>query len=143
MQSLEKIQLNETGYLPLLRYLIAVAQKDTEAIKTRRLVAKIPTNTDEWTDTSIFWNPISATAMKLRALIDDPEATQQERSDLLLSLLKQREKSGLRGRSTQSNVQVLLTLSKLVEFWIPKKVVACTIDVDGKTYPVSVMSGSE
>ena len=143
MQSLEQIQLNETSYLPLLRYLIAVAQQDTDAIKTRRLVAKIPTNTDERTDTNIFWNPVSATAMKLRALIDDPEATQQERSDLLLSLLKQREESGLRGRSTQSNVQVLLTLSKLAEFRIPKKVIACTIQVDGKEYPVSIMTGSE
>lgn len=141
--SLESIQLNETGYMSLLRYLIAVAQKDEAAITKRRLVANIPTNTDERSDTSVFLNTTTATALKLRALVDDPQATQQERSDLLLSLLKQREKSGLWGWSTQSNVQVLLTLSKLAEFRTPKKLIACTIQVDGKDYPVSVMSGSE
>lgn len=78
--------------MPLLRYLIAVAQQDADAIKTRRLVASIPTN-DDRSDTSVFLNQTTATAMKLRALIDDPQATQQERSDLLLSLLKQREKN--------------------------------------------------
>gem|GEM_PF-4094775 len=123
-----------------MRYLIAVAQQDSKAINTRRRVAKIPTNDEQWSDTTIFFNPISATAMKLRALIDDPEATQQERSDLLLSLLKQREKSGLRGRSTQANVQVVQTLSKLTEFRKPKKTIACTIATDGKTYDVIVMT---
>lgn len=138
--TLQKISPQQTGYLPLLRYLIAVAEKDEAAIKTWRLVAKIPTNGDAWNQYSVFLNPISATAMKLRALVDDPLATQQERSDLLLSLIKQREKSGLRGYSTQANVQVLLTLKKLATFRIPKSTIACTVTVDGKQYTLAVPS---
>lgn len=93
--SLDAITPNDTTYLPLLRYLIAVAQQDDAAMKKRKPLAHIPTNTDTRTPTSVFWNFTTATALKLRALIADPAATQQERSELLLSLLKQRNKDGL------------------------------------------------
>lgn len=74
-----------------MRYLIAVAQKDAEAIKKRKQYAVIPTN-QERDASQIFFNDISAAALKLHALLNDTTATQEERSVLLLSLLKQRTK---------------------------------------------------
>jgi hypothetical protein len=141
--SLNTIRENTPGYLPLIRYLIAVAQQDVEAMTTWRPVANIPTNEQQRMDTQIFWNPVTATAMKLGALIDDPEATQQERSELLLSLLRQRDQQGLRGYSTQNNLQVLLTLGKLATFRQPKASVTCELVVDGTSYDLVVMTGSE
>jgi hypothetical protein len=90
--TLDAIAPNDTTYLPLVRYMIAVAEKDTVAMTKRRSLAHLPTNQDQWTEKSVYFNPTTAAAMKLRALIDDPQATQQERSDLLLSLMKQRNK---------------------------------------------------
>ena len=74
-----------------MRYLIAVAQKDSDAMTKWKQYAVIPTN-QERDASQIFFNTISATAMKLHALLQDTAATQEERSTLLLSLLKQRTK---------------------------------------------------
>lgn len=136
--SLNDIAPNATNYLPLLRYLIAVATKDTEAMKTRKPLAHIPTNSDEWTATSVFWNTATATAMKLRAYIADPTTTQIERSELLLSLLKQRDTQWLWWRSTQTNLQVMLTLSELATFWQPKKEITCSVQVNDEKKTLKV-----
>ena len=75
-----------------MRYAIAVTQKDGEAIKKRKPYAKIPTNEENRDYTSPFFNETTMTAIKLRALLADTQATQEERSELILSLLKQRNK---------------------------------------------------
>lgn len=141
--SLNDIAINDTTYLPLLRYIIAVAQQDSWAMKKRKPVANVPTNQENWSDTSIFLNQVTAEAMKLQALLDDGSATQQERLDLLQSLLRRRETNGLWWRSTQSNLQVLLAISKMAELRNPKDTIQCTVNVNGQQQKLVVKKAAE
>lgn len=133
-----KVKLNAEGYIPVLRYLIAVATKDVQASKERRLLANIPSNDDGWNAYSIFLNPTVVTALKLETSLQDPDATQVERMELLQSLLSLREKNGLRGWSTQANAQVLHTLAILAQYWTPKKTLTCSLDYAGKQESIQV-----
>ncbi len=135
---LDAIQVNAWWYGPLIRYLVAVAQKDTEAMKKRKPLARIPTNDQERSHSNIFFNGTTFAALKLRGLLVDPNATQEERSELILSLLKQRDKNGLWTWNTQSNVQVLQTLLVLASTRNPQEKSTCEVTIDGKKQTIIV-----
>ena len=71
----------------MLRYVIAVNQKNNEDMKFWKPYAVIPTNQDQRTDTSIFINQTSALALKLQAFAKDPNTNQDERMQALQALL--------------------------------------------------------
>lgn len=135
---LDAIPVNEWGYGPLIRYLVAVAQKDAEAAKKRKPLARIPTNDQERHHSNIFFNGTTFAALKLRWLLADSQATQEERSELILSLLKQRDKNGLWTWNTQSNVQVLQTLLVLASTRNPQEKSTCEVTIDGKKQTIIV-----
>ncbi|MBP7848161.1 hypothetical protein KA013_02980 [Patescibacteria group bacterium] len=69
-----------------------------------------------YTQNNIYWNDISLHAIALQGLSalegDDVRA---QADQVLLSLLKLQEPDGLRGRSTQANMQVFMGLSSFMQ----------------------------
>lgn len=141
--ALNSLKVQSFPYGWLLRYLIAVYEKDNDAIALRKQYATISTNEDQWTEVSLFLNQTTAYALKLQALAKDPTATQGERMEALQSLLGSREKSGLRGRSTQSNVQALRAIAQLSKNRIAKENVQCAVIIAGQEIKLSVGTGAE
>ena len=125
MDELKNINPQKYPYGWLLRYVIAVNQKNNEDMKFWKPYAVIPTNQDQRTDTSIFINQTSALALKLQAFAKDPNTNQDERMQALQALLWTRNKQGLRGQSTQSNSQVLRTLATVGANRTSKENVSC------------------
>lgn len=107
-------------------------------MKKRKPLARIPTNDQERSHSNIFFNGTTFAALKLRGLLVDPNATQEERSELILSLLKQRDKNGLWTWNTQSNVQVLQTLLVLASTRNPQEKSTCEVTIDGKKQTITV-----
>ena len=125
-------------YGGLLRYIIAVYEANADDAKFRKPYATIATNQDDRTATSLFLNQTTAYALKLQALAKDPDAVQTERMEALQSLLASREKPGLRGRSTQSNVQALRAIAQVSKNRTTKDKVECTVTIAGQELKVSV-----
>lgn len=80
-------------YGALLRYIIAVGQKNTEDMNNWRTLAVVPTNDDQRRAESMMLNQETAYALKLQALSKDTEASQELLSETLQALLSLRQKS--------------------------------------------------
>ena len=80
----------DQDYGPLLRYLIAVNQKDSDAIATWGPRIHLPTNRDQWTDTSVYLNPVTAHAMLLAGRVKDASSTLPQQREALQALLAMR-----------------------------------------------------
>lgn len=140
----ENTQLNtlvhpgDQNYGPLLRYLIAVYQKDTKAMQERSKLAFLPTNRDERTPLSIYLNPITAQAMLLQGQLHDPQVIKETQEKSLQALLTMRDANGLWQRSTQNNVQALMALSTVVNERKSSGDVTCAITIDGKEQNITL-----
>lgn len=124
----------DQDYGSLLRYLIAVNQKDTDAIATWSPRVHLPTNRDQWNEMSTYLNPVTAHAMLLRGRMQDPTSTDAQKYTALQAVLAMRGDDGLRGWSTQNNVQALQALSTAMQTWTTKPNIACTLTVDGQQH---------
>lgn len=124
----------DQDYGSLLRYLIAVNQKDADAIATWSPRVHLPTNRDQWNEMSTYLNPVTAHAMLLRGRMQDTTSTDQQKYTALQAVLAMRGDDGLRGWSTQNNIQALQALSLAMQTWTTKPKVACTLTVDGQQH---------
>ncbi len=77
-------------------------------------------------------------ARNAELLAKDPNATQTERMEALQNLLASRQPSGLRGESTQSNVQALRAIAQISKNWTTKDRVQCNITLDGQESKVTI-----
>jgi len=77
----------------LLRYAIAVYQHDNDNSKKWKEFATIPTNQD-YNETSLLINQISAYSLKAEVLSNDSASTQDERMEALQNIIGSRTKQG-------------------------------------------------
>lgn len=126
-----------TTYGWLLRYTIAVYQKDIAGATKRKEFATIPTNNDR-DETSIFINQVTAYAIKTHAIFLDTKSTQEDRMNALQNLLGSRTKQGDRWVSN-SNVQALKAISVITNDNRPtRETITCRVSIGDTAQTVTV-----
>jgi uncharacterized protein YfaS (alpha-2-macroglobulin family) len=137
LRALDSLKPLTITYGWLLRYAIAVYQKDATQSAEWKKYAVLPTN-QESTSLGNYLNQPRWLLAKADALLADPAATQTERMDALSQLISSRDAQGTRGMDTV-NAQALWTITRISpDTWTRKDPVSCTVIIDGVTQKVNV-----